>query len=179
MWSGGHSFKICPKDHLFLLAGIINHFQLNCMFTANLAFLWVGIIFHNGCPGKLAGALFERISMLRFTWLTNAFSKRIENLGAAVSLHFMYYNFCRIHQSLRTTSPMATGISGHLREISEIIDLLVGQTTPLHQRVFTPTISPGRSFISEGTRTRNGRPHCGRFGVLHSRIGICSTTGPT
>ena len=44
-----------------------------------------------------------RMSMRRFTRLTNAFSKKVENLGHAVSLHFMYYNFCRIHRSLRVT----------------------------------------------------------------------------
>lgn len=44
-----------------------------------------------------------RMSMRRFTRLTNAFSKKIENLEAAVALHFMYYNFARIHQTLRVT----------------------------------------------------------------------------
>ncbi|OHB59330.1 MAG: transposase [Planctomycetes bacterium RBG_13_46_10] len=65
-----------------------------------------------------------RMCMRRFTQLTNAFSKKIENLQAAVSLHFMYYNFCRIHQSLRITPAMAAGVSDHVWEISEIIDLL-------------------------------------------------------
>jgi IS1 family transposase len=65
-----------------------------------------------------------RMCMRRFTRLTNAFSKKIENLQAAVSLHFMYYNFCRIHQPLRITPAMATGVSDHVWEISEIIDLL-------------------------------------------------------
>ncbi len=65
-----------------------------------------------------------RMCMRRFTRLTNAFSKKIENLEAAVALHFMYYNFCRIHQSLRITSAMATGVSDHVWEISEIVNLL-------------------------------------------------------
>ena len=65
-----------------------------------------------------------RMSMRRFTRLTNAFSKKIENLEAAVALHFMYYNFCRIHQSLRITPAMAAGVSDHVWEISDITNLL-------------------------------------------------------
>lgn len=65
-----------------------------------------------------------RMSMRRFTRLTNAFSKKIENLGYAVALHFMYYNFCRIHQSLRITPAMAAGISNHVWDLEEIIKLL-------------------------------------------------------
>jgi len=65
-----------------------------------------------------------RMSMRRFTRLTNAFSKKIENLRHAVSLHLMYYNFCRIHQSLRVTPAMAAGVTDHLWEIREIISLM-------------------------------------------------------
>jgi hypothetical protein len=46
-----------------------------------------------------------RMSMRRFTRLTNAFSKKIENLSHAVALHFMYYNFCRVHMSLEKQTP--------------------------------------------------------------------------
>jgi IS1 family transposase len=65
-----------------------------------------------------------RMSMRRFTRLTNAFSKKVENLAHAVSLHFMYYNFCRIHQSLRMTPAMKAGVSSHIWEIEEIVALL-------------------------------------------------------
>jgi hypothetical protein len=65
-----------------------------------------------------------RMSMRRFTRLTNAFSKKLENLEHAVALHFMYYNFCRIHQSLRVTPAMEAGISDHLWEIENILKLL-------------------------------------------------------
>jgi IS1 family transposase len=65
-----------------------------------------------------------RMSMRRFTRLTNAFSKKIENLGHAVALHFMYYNFCRIHQTLRVTPAMEAGVTDHLWEIEDIISLL-------------------------------------------------------
>jgi len=65
-----------------------------------------------------------RMSMRRFTMLTNAFSKKIENLGHAVALHFMHYNFCRIHQTLRVTPAMAAGVTDRLWEIEDIISLL-------------------------------------------------------
>ena len=65
-----------------------------------------------------------RMSMRRFTRLTNGFSKKIENLSAAIALHFMHYNFCRIHASLRVTPAMAAKVTDHLWEIDEIIDLL-------------------------------------------------------
>ena len=65
-----------------------------------------------------------RMNMRRFTRLTNAFSKKIENLSHAVALHFMYYNFCRIHQSLRITPAMAAGVTDRLWEIEDILNLL-------------------------------------------------------
>lgn len=64
------------------------------------------------------------MSMRRFTRLTNAFSKKIENLGHAVALHFMYYNFCRIHQSLRVTPAMEAGVTERVWEIEDIVALI-------------------------------------------------------
>jgi len=55
-----------------------------------------------------------RMSMRRFTRLTNAFSKKLENHEHAVALHFMYYNFCRIHQTLGVTPAMEAGVSDHV-----------------------------------------------------------------
>jgi hypothetical protein len=72
-----------------------------------------------------------RMGMRRFTRLTNAFSKKIENHEHAVALHFMYYNFCRIHQSLRITPAMAAGLSDHVWEIDEMLALLGGATQKL------------------------------------------------
>ena len=69
-----------------------------------------------------------RMSMRRFTRLTNGFSKKLENLGYAVALHFMYYNFGRIHQSLRVTPAMAAGISNHVWELEEIAALADEET---------------------------------------------------
>ncbi len=67
-----------------------------------------------------------RMSMRRFTRLTNAFSKKVENLSHAVSLHFMYYNFVRVHKSLKTTPAMAAGVADHvwtLEEVAELTDI--------------------------------------------------------
>jgi len=65
-----------------------------------------------------------RMNMRRFTRLTNAFSKKVENLGYAVALHFMYYNFCRVHQTLKVTPAMAVKVTDHKWEIEDILNLL-------------------------------------------------------
>jgi len=64
-----------------------------------------------------------RMSLRRFTRLTNAFSKKIENHAAAVALHFIHYNFARIHKTLRITPAMAAGISDHVWSYEEIAGL--------------------------------------------------------
>src|SRR5260370_915751 len=64
-----------------------------------------------------------RISMRRFTRLTNAFSKKIENHMHSVALYYMYYNFVRVHQTLRVTPAMEAGISSHVWSIQEIVAL--------------------------------------------------------
>ena len=68
-----------------------------------------------------------RMHNRRFTRLTNAFSKKIENHCHAVALHFMYYNFCRIHQTLRVTPAMAAGVTDRLWEVSDIAAMLDAQ----------------------------------------------------
>jgi IS1 family transposase len=65
-----------------------------------------------------------RMGMRRMTRLTNAFSKKVENLEHAVALHFMHYNFCRIHGSLRVTPAMEAGVSDHVWSLEEVIALL-------------------------------------------------------
>ncbi len=64
-----------------------------------------------------------RMSMRRFTRLTNAFSKKVDNLAHAVALHFMYYNFCRIHQTLRVTPAMEAGVTNRLWTLEDVIQL--------------------------------------------------------
>src|SRR5229473_2984800 len=61
-----------------------------------------------------------RMSMRRFTRLTNAFSKKIENHAHAVALHYMHYNFVRIHRSLRITPAMAAGVTDHLWSMEDV-----------------------------------------------------------
>jgi len=65
-----------------------------------------------------------RMSMRRFTRLTNAFSKKVENLAYAISVHFMYYNFARIHRTLKVTPAMEIGIADHVWELEEIVELM-------------------------------------------------------
>jgi hypothetical protein len=71
--------------------------------------------------------LTRRMGMRRFTRLTNAFSKKAENLAHAVALHFMYYNFVRKHQTIKTTPAVEAGIADHEWTIEEIARLLENQ----------------------------------------------------
>src|SRR5713101_3055032 len=65
-----------------------------------------------------------RMQMRRFTRLTNAFSKKIENHIASIAIHYMHYNFCRVHQTLRVTPAMEAGIADHIWTIEEVVGLL-------------------------------------------------------
>ena len=65
-----------------------------------------------------------RMGMRRFTRLTNAFSKKVENHAHAVALHFMYYNFCKLHKAHRLTPAMAAGVTDRLWEVSDIVRVL-------------------------------------------------------
>ena len=65
-----------------------------------------------------------RMSMRRFTRLTNGFSKKIENHIANLAVYFMYYNFARVHSSLRVTPAMEAGVADHIWTIEEIVSLL-------------------------------------------------------
>jgi len=65
-----------------------------------------------------------RMSVRRFTRLTNAFSKKVENHTAAIGLFHAHYNLCRIHRSLRVTPAMAAGVSDHVWSVEELVALL-------------------------------------------------------
>lgn len=65
-----------------------------------------------------------RMGNRRFTRLTNAFSKKIDNLMHSISLYYMYYNFCRVHGSLRVTPAMEAGVADHVWELEEIAELV-------------------------------------------------------
>jgi len=68
-----------------------------------------------------------RMGMRRMTRLTNGFSKKVANLEAAVSLHFMHYNFCRKHQTLKTSPAVKAGLAEHVWSVEELIGVLEAQ----------------------------------------------------
>ncbi len=74
----------------------------------------------------LQDSLFRLWSILAasLTRLTNAFSKKLENHAAMVALYFMYYNFGRVHQTLRVPPAMEAGIASHVWSVDEIVELL-------------------------------------------------------
>lgn len=88
------------------------------------------VINGNPDPRKISTSFSERqnltmrMGMRRFTRLTNGFSKKWENLAASVSLHFMHYNYARIHRTLRVTPAMEADISDHVWDLMEIAALL-------------------------------------------------------
>jgi IS1 family transposase len=65
-----------------------------------------------------------RMHMRRFTRLTNAFSKKIENHACAIALHCMFYNFVRVHQTLKMTPAMAAGVTKRLWEMTDVVDMI-------------------------------------------------------
>ena len=83
-----------------------------------------------------------RMSMRRFTRLTNAFSKKIDNHAAALALYFVFYNFCRIHKTLRMTPAMAAGISNTLHDAEWIVDLIDASA----QKPQKPGPKPGTKY---------------------------------
>lgn len=72
--------------------------------------------------------------MRRFTRLTNAFSKKVENHAYAVALHFMYYNYVRIHTSLRVTPAMAARLTDRLWSLEDIVALIEADETAPKKR---------------------------------------------
>ena len=91
---------------------------------------YVKVVSGDPDPGEISTSYVERqnltmrMGMRRFTRLTNGFSKKVENLAHAVSLHYMHYNFARVHQTLRATPAQAAGVSDHRWKLTEIAALL-------------------------------------------------------
>lgn len=90
--------------------------------------------------------LTTRMSVRRFTRLTNAFSKKVENHAAAVALHFAHYNYCRVHQALsgpnkpKRTPAMAAGVTDHVWTLDELIGLLeAAEATPIKRGSYSKT----------------------------------------
>jgi hypothetical protein len=69
-----------------------------------------------------------RMGIRRFTRLTNAHSKKLENHGAAVALHFAHYNLVRIHQTIRCTPAMAAGVTSTVWSMDELLDAALART---------------------------------------------------
>ena len=84
-----------------------------------------------------------RMSMRRFTRLTNAFSKKLEHHCHAIAMHYMYYNFCRVHASLRGGTPaMASGVADKLWEVGDLVDLVrAAQPQPNRPKTYAKRIS--------------------------------------
>jgi len=104
------------------------------------------VVSGNPDPDKISTSYVERqnltmrMSMRRFTRLTNAFSKKVENLTASVALHFAYYNFCRVHQTLGTTPAVAAGVADHVWSVDELIGLLeAAEATPIKRGPYRKT----------------------------------------
>ncbi len=89
-----------------------------------------------------------RMHMRQFTRLTNAFSKKFDNHVAAISLHFMFYKFVRLHLTLRITPAMATGMTERVWEIADIVSLLERREARL--------LAQARAEASENSLARFG-----------------------
>jgi hypothetical protein len=77
-----------------------------------------------GGKRPLCQNLAVRMSNRRFTRLTNAFSKKIENHCHMLAIHFMHYNFCRSHSTVRVTPAMEAGLTDHVLSLNEIVELI-------------------------------------------------------
>jgi IS1 family transposase len=99
-----------------------------------------GVLAGNPDPEHISTSYIERqnlsmrMGMRRFTRLTNAFSKKIENHGHMVALYFMHYNFCRVHKTLRVTPAMEAGLTDHVWTLEELLNLVVVKETSCTER---------------------------------------------
>ncbi len=82
-----------------------------------------------------------RMHMRRFTRLTNAFSKKLENHMHAISLYFMFYNFCKIHKTLRVTPAMEAGLTSHVWDLEEVVNLIAEDEVPKKRGPYKNKIS--------------------------------------
>jgi IS1 family transposase len=115
----------------------------------------------SGAPEYVSTSYIERQNLTlrmhqrRFTRLTNAFSKKFENHCAAVALYAAFYNFCRVHETLRITPAMQLGVTDHVWSISELIDAaLDGELPPDAGKEFPMNLDRGDTVQS----TRNRKP---------------------
>lgn len=93
----------------------------------------VGMPLHISTSYAERANLSIRMASRRFTRLTNAFSKKLENHAAAVALYVAHYNLCRVHEALRVTPAMAVGVSDHIWTIGELVDACLANA-PIDRR---------------------------------------------
>jgi IS1 family transposase len=105
-----------------------------------------------------------RMHMRRFTRLTNAFSEKIENHAYAVALHFMYYNFVRIHQTLKITPAMAAGVADRLWEMGDIVSVI--EAWEISEARTEPSFEIEENKIGEGHFVRVTFPN-GEFETVY------------
>jgi hypothetical protein len=92
-----------------------------------------------------------RMHMRRFTRLTNAFSKKIENHACAIALHAMFYNFVRIHQTLKVSPAMAAGVTKRLWEMTDVVEVLEAWEKAGMLRAFQGRTTISRLFSRRGS----------------------------
>lgn len=109
----------------------------------------------SGLPEQISTSFIERehlslrMSSRRFTRLTNAFSKRLENHIAAVSLYVMHYNFCRVHETLQTTPAIALGLADRPLSIGDLLDAALA-VAPIQPPPLSPTERRRQLRVIEG-----------------------------
>jgi hypothetical protein len=122
-----------------------------------------------GDPREISTSFIERQNLTirmqqrRFTRLTNAFSKKFEHHVAAFALYAAWYNFCRVHQTLRITPAMQLGVTDHVWSIGELIDAALDGELPTGTTTENPTnLDPADTIQS----TRHHGQFKGRFTVI-------------
>jgi hypothetical protein len=115
--------SISPLSAIVLRMRFILSLSLMCVISRAFLFLIDGFVskyFMIVCSGEARGSCLI-VSMKRFARLTLGFSKKIENLRAAVNLHFAHYNFVRLHRTLRVTPAMAAGVENRVWDLRELV----------------------------------------------------------
>ena len=134
-------------------------------------------------PAKISTSHVERqnlnmrMGMRRFTRLTNGFSKKVENHAAMVALYMVFYNFCRVHKSLRVTPAMEAGLADHVWDMEEVVAVMDERAPkparPKTYRKREPKIPNWGTTAMSQTLDR-GSPGSRRRGRDGTRYGICA-----
>ena len=96
-----------------------------------------------------------RMSMRRFTRLTNAFSKKIDNHNHALAIYFVWYNWCRIHKSLRVSPAMAAGLTDRLMSMEEDLAEMIDAAQPKGEYKVVPVEAVSLYKLLHGSRVRH------------------------